>query len=170
MNQNELNPSVAAPSSKVSDALGLVVWIAICFAAAAIGASFPVDDWYDNLNRPSIAPPNYLFGPVWTVLYVMMGVAAWLVWRQDSLRQTSLPLSIFLIQLALNAAWSWLFFGLHRMDLAFVDIVLLGLAILVTAILFYRLNRLAGCLLVPYLLWVCFATLLNFRFWQLNNG
>ena len=99
--------------------LGLVGWLVICFAAAAAGAPFAPDDWYAQLNRPAFAPPDYLFGPVWTVLYLCMAVAAWLVWKSDRLTNTWRPLALFLTQLMLNAAWTWLFFGLHRIDWAF---------------------------------------------------
>jgi tryptophan-rich sensory protein len=141
----------------------------LCFAVAATGALFPIDQWFDELSRPSWAPPNYVFGPVWTVLYLCMAVSAWLVWRQDGLQHATLPLTMFLVQLALNAAWSWLFFGLHRIDWAMLDIVLLLVAIVLTMVLFARRNRVASALLVPYLLWVTFATALNFAYLRLNG-
>ena len=150
--------------------LGLPVWIVICFGAAALGAMFPVDDWYASLNRPTWAPPNWVFGPVWTLLYLSMAVSAWLVWQRGGLRDTAFPLGVFLLQLSLNAAWSWLFFGRHRMDLAFIDIVLLLVAIGATIVLFYRRNPVAAFLLVPYLAWVSFATALNLGFWRLNGS
>ncbi|MDG2384829.1 MAG: tryptophan-rich sensory protein [Pirellulaceae bacterium] len=147
---------------------GLAVWLVICFSASAMGAIFPVGDWYAQLNRPSFAPPNAIFGPVWTLLYLSMAISAWLVWQSGSRQETLLPLAIFMAQLALNAVWSWLFFGIHRMDWAFLDIILLLVAIGVTIVLFYRCHRMAGFLLIPYFCWVAFATALNFGFWRLN--
>ncbi len=149
--------------------LGLVGWIVLCFAAAAIGGLYPPGEWYGGLAKPPWNPPNWLFGPVWTVLYAMMGVAAWLVWRRYGFAGAALPLAFFIVQLALNAAWTWLFFGLRRPDIAFAEIVVLWLAILVTLISFWRLERPAGILLVPYLAWVSFAALLNYTLWQLNR-
>ena len=148
--------------------LGLVAWVAICFAAAAAGAPFAPDDWYAQLNRPVFAPPDYLFGPVWTVLYLCMAVSAWLVWKSDRLRNNWRALTFFLIQLMLNAGWTWLFFGLHRIDWAFYDIILLLAAIAGTIVLFQRTSRMAALLLVPYLAWVMFASALNFEYWRLN--
>lgn len=148
--------------------LGLVAWVVICFAAAAAGAPFAPDDWYAQLNRPAFAPPDYLFGPVWTVLYLCMAVAAWLVWKSDRLRNNWRALTLFLIQLMLNAVWTWLFFGLHRIDWAFYDIILLLAAIAGTIVLFQRTSRKAALLLVPYLAWVMFASTLNFEYWRLN--
>jgi tryptophan-rich sensory protein len=151
------------------DMCGLVFWTALCFSAALSGTAFPVDAWYAELQRPSIAPPNWIFGPVWTVLYLMMAVASWLIWRRDGFYKERVPLILFVCQLILNAAWSWLFFGLHRMDLAFLEIIALFVTIAITASAFFRRNRLAGTLLIPYLLWVGFATLLNFEFWRFNS-
>ena len=148
--------------------LGLAGWLVICFAAATAGAPFAPDDWYAQLKRPVFAPPDYLFGPVWTVLYLCMGVAAWLVWKSDRLTNTWRPLALFLIQLMLNAAWTWLFFGLHRIDWAFYDVILLLVAIAATIVLFTRTSRIAGLLLVPYFVWVTFASALNFEYWRLN--
>lgn len=148
--------------------MGLVGWIAICFAAAAAGAPFAPDEWYAQLHRPDFAPPDYLFGPVWTVLYFCMAVAAWLVWKTNRLAITWRPLALFLTQLILNGAWTWLFFGLHRIDWAFFDIILLLAAIAATIVVFLRTSRIAGLLLVPYLAWVMFASALNFEYWRLN--
>ena len=132
------------------------------------GAPFAPDEWYAQLNRPDFAPPDYVFGPVWTVLYLCMAVAAWLVWKSDRLTNTWRPLALFFTQLILNAAWTWLFFGLHRIDWAFFDIFLLLSAIAATIVFFLRTSRIAGLLLVPYLAWVTFASALNFEYWRLN--
>ena len=150
--------------------LGLPGWLLLPFAAAAVGTRFMPGAWYASLVKPAWNPPNWIFGPVWTLLYVLMGVAAWLVWRRVGWSGARLALGLFIVQLVLNAAWSWLFFGLHRPDLAFVDICALWGLILAVAVLFGRVDRLAAALLVPYLAWVGFATVLNFTIWRLNAG
>jgi translocator protein len=148
--------------------LGAVVWLAVTFAAAAIGARFLPDAWYQRLNKPTWNPPNWIFAPVWTVLYLLMAAAAWLVWRRYGLAGAVLPLSLFVLQLALNSAWTWLFFGLHRPQEALLDIGLLWAVVLATVITFWGLEPLAGALLVPYLLWVSFAGALNWAIWRRN--
>lgn len=149
---------------------GLAASLVVCFVAAAIGgaASVQAGPFYAQLVRPTWAPPASLFGPVWTVLYALMGIAAWLVWRATDTRSARFPLALFLGQLMLNALWSWLFFGWHLGGLAFADIVLLAIAIVATVIAFWKISRLAGALLIPYLLWVSFASALNYAVWQLN--
>ena len=150
--------------------VGLVTWLIVSFMAATIGgaATIQAGPFYTQLLRPDWAPPPTIFGPVWTVLYVLMGIAAWLVWRVGGFRAARPALTLFLVQLALNALWSWLFFGWHRGALAFVDILLLLALIVVTLLAFWRIRPLAGVLLVPYLLWVSFASALNYSVWQLN--
>jgi translocator protein len=148
--------------------LVLFGFLLITFAVAGIsGASTSgsVRGWYLTISKPSWNPPSWVFGPVWTALYAMMAVAAWLVWRQAG---WSSALLLFGIQLALNAAWSPLFFGLHRIDLALADIVLMWAAIVATTVAFWKVTPFAGWLFVPYLLWVTFATALNFALWRLN--
>ena len=145
--------------------LGLVVWLAVCFGAAAIGSQFMPGPWYEALAKPSWNPPNWIFGPVWTVLYGMMAVAAWLVWRRHGFAGA---LALFVLQLGLNVVWSWLFFGLESPGLAVVDIAALWLAILATILAFRKLSPPAAALLVPYLMWVSFAAALNFTIWRLN--
>jgi benzodiazapine receptor len=150
--------------------IGFIVWMAVIFAAAALGsvASMQAGAFYTQLVRPQWAPPAGIFGPVWTVLYVLMAIAAWLVWRVDGFRAARTALTLFLVQLAVNALWSWLFFAWHRGALALADIVLLFGLIVATIIAFWRIRPLAGALLVPYLLWVSFATALNYATWRLN--
>jgi translocator protein len=150
--------------------LGLAGWLAIVFVAAAIGAVASVDagTFYMQLVLPEWAPPSWVFGPVWTVLYITIGVAAWLVWRTGMRGSVRWALMLFLVQLALNALWSWLFFGWHRGALAFADVLLLWIFIVATLVAFLRVQALAGWLLVPYLLWVSFAAVLNYAVWQLN--
>ena len=125
-------------------------------------------DWYATLKEPSWNPPGWIFGPVWTTLYAMMAVAAWLTWRQGGWIQQRRALRLFLVQLALNALWTPVFFGLHRPGVAFAEIVLLWLAIAWTIAAFWQVHRAAAGLLVPYLAWVSFAAVLNFTLWRLN--
>lgn len=155
---------------KFTNLIGLIVSLALCFSAAAIGTRFMPGEWYAGLAKPSWNPPGWLFGPVWSLLYTLMGVAAWRVWRKAGFRGAPLAMAAFAIQLVLNAVWSWLFFGLHRMDLAFVEIVALWCAILATAIAFHRIDRPAAWMLAPYLAWVAFASVLNATLWRLNPG
>ena len=156
--------------SKNMQIIGLAGWLVASFFAAAIGAvaSIQASSFYLQLARPEWAPPAGVFGPVWTVLYVLMAIAAWLVWRVGGLRFARTALTLFLVQLAVNALWSWLFFGWHWGGLAFVDIGLLWVLIIATLIAFWRIRPLAGALLIPYLLWVSFALALNYSVWQLN--
>ncbi len=156
--------------SKPKQLLGLLVWLALTFATAAIGAvaSARADVFYRELVRPSWSPPAWLFGPVWSALYLLMGIAAWLVWREGGFGKARTALSLFIVQLAANALWSWLFFGWRQGALAFVEIIVLWLLIVATIVMFWRVNRLAGALLFPYLAWVTFAAALNFAIWQLN--
>ena len=156
--------------TRTGQIIGLAGWVLLSFAAAAIGAvaSVRAASFYQQLAQPSWAPPSSVFGPVWSVLYALMGIAAWLVWREGGWRRQRGVLALFLIQLAVNALWSWLFFGWHRGALAFADIVLLWLLIVATVTGFWRARGLAGALLVPYLCWVSFATVLNYAVWQLN--
>lgn len=148
--------------------LGAIVALALTFGAAYVGSRFPVDEWYTALTKPSWNPPNWLFGPVWSVLYLLMAISVWLVWRKEGFSGAIFPLGIFLLQLILNAAWSWLFFGLHEPSFAFIEILGLWLAILVNIILFWRINTVSGVLLLPYLAWVTFAAFLNYTLWRLN--
>lgn len=156
--------------SKKAQLLGLVAWLAASFVASAFGAvaSIQAKSFYSQLAQPAWAPPASVFGPVWTTLFALMGIAAWLVWRTGGFRSNRLALMLFLAQLALNALWSWLFFAWHLGGPAFLDILLLWSAIVATITLFWRVRPLAGALLIPYLLWVSFAAALNCVVWQLN--
>jgi translocator protein len=148
---------------------GLAAWLGLCYLAAFVGSRFTdTGAWYQALQQPAWQPPDWLFGPVWTLLYAMMAVAAWLVWRDRGFRGAPAALSLFMVQLALNVAWSWLFFGEQRPDLAFGEIVLLWIAILATLLAFWRIRPLSGALLIPYLLWVTYAAALNYSIWRLN--
>jgi len=148
--------------------LALGGWLALCFSAAAFGGLFGPGEWYAQLWKPSWNPPNRIFGPVWTTLYIMMAVAAWRVWRLDNDGRRRKALVLFLVQLCLNAAWTPLFFGLKHPALAFGDIVLLWLALGATTAAFFKMDRVAGWLMVPYLAWVSFAAVLNAALWRMN--
>jgi tryptophan-rich sensory protein len=153
----------------LGDVAGFVGWLLLCFVPATLGVLFLPGAWYAALVKPAWNPPSWLFGPVWTALYTLMAISAWLVWRRGGARAPGRPLGWFLLQLALNAAWSPLFFGMKRMGWAFAEIVLLWLAIVATLRAFAPVHRVAAALLVPYLAWVTFATVLNGTLWWLNR-
>jgi translocator protein len=158
---------------KLKDILKLIVCVVACLAAGAIGSVFTrsaIPTWYATLEKPSFNPPNWLFAPVWTLLYILMGVAAFLVWRKGlENRQVRLALIVFLIQLVLNALWSVVFFGLESPLYGLAIISILWVAILVTVIKFCSISRVASVLMWPYLLWVTFAAVLNASIWLLNR-
>ena len=156
--------------SKQKQVMGLAGWLMVSFAASAIGAvaSMQARSFYGQLAQPGWAPPPGIFGPVWTVLYALMGVAAWMVWRSGGLSPNRLALSLFILQLVFNALWSWLFFTWNMGLLALIDIIVLWVLIVATLIAFWRVRPLAGALLIPYLLWVSFASALNYSLWYLN--
>lgn len=151
-------------------AVGLLGWAIVTFLAAALGAraSISAADFYASLTLPAWAPPASVFGPVWTVLYALMALAAWLVWRQGGWRAATPALALYLLQLALNVLWSWLFFGWKQGALAFADIALLLALIVATIVAFHRVRPAAAWLLLPYLAWVTFACALNYAVWQAN--
>ena len=161
--------ALGVPPTRMRLFLGLVGWLLACFAAAAMGGLFMPGEWFASLKKPSWNPPGWMFGPVWTTLYTMMAVAAWLVWKCGGLAAQRRPLTLFLVQLTLNAIWTPLFFGLHWPGPAFIEMVLLWLAIAGTIAAFWPINRLAAWLLAPYLAWVSFAAVLNFTLWRLNG-
>ncbi len=150
--------------------IGFFAWLALVIIAAALGglANANAGNFYSQLDQPEWAPPGWLFGPVWSLLYLMMSVAAWLVWKTHGFRGARMALSLFLIQLALNSLWSWLFFAWQLGALSVAEIVVLWLTILATLISFWRLRPLAGALLIPYLAWVTFATVLAYVMWVRN--
>lgn len=162
--------STLAPPAPRPAWRGLLAWLALSVAVAAIGgiASAQAGGFYASLARPDWAPPAGLFGPAWTVLYAAMAVAAWLVWRTGPSPQRRLALTLYVVQLVPNALWSWLFFAWHRGGLAMADIALLWLLILATLVAFWRVRPVAAALLVPYLAWVSFASALNLWVWRNN--
>ena len=155
----------------ISSILALLGFLILCLGVGGFSGYFTatgVKTWYPNLEKPSFNPPNSIFGPVWTLLYIMMAVAAWRVWSAGS--DTTFALVLFAVQLALNFAWSFIFFNAHRLGMALADIVLLWLAIAATIAAFAFIDSLAAWLLAPYIAWVSFATLLNASIWRLNSG
>jgi len=145
----------------------LTGFIAVTFCAPLAGMFAPPGDWYASLVKPEWNPPSWIFGPVWTLLYLMMAVAAWLVWKREGWRRA---LGFYAVQLVLNATWTPVFFGAREPGWALVVIIALWAAILCTLIAFLRVRKIAGILLVPYAAWVSFAAFLNFTLWQLNPG
>lgn len=152
--------------------IGLAVWLVITFVASALGAIASMDApaFYGQLDKPGWAPPAGVFGPVWSVLYLLMGIAAWLVWRERPSQRVDGALGLYIMQLVANALWSWLFFGWHQGAWAFADVLLLWALVASTVAAFWRIRRLAGLLLLPYLAWVSFASVLTWAIWQRNPG
>ena len=153
------------------DVLGLGGFLLLCFAVSGLGGvatATSVGSWYQTLVKPSFNPPDWVFGPVWTTLFILMAIAGWRIWRQPRSSTRWRALVIYAVQLGLNLAWSVLFFGLQLVGVALIDIALLLTAIVTTAILFWRIEWIAGGLLVPYAMWVAYALLLNVSIWQLN--
>lgn len=153
--------------------VGLVMFIVLCVGAGGLGAVVTtpeIEGWYKTLAKPSWNPPDYVFGPVWTTLYVLMAIAAWLIWIPAGFTAAARPLTLFAVQLVLNIAWSWIFFGAHQLGWAFLEVVFLWLAILATTVAFFRCSRIAGRLMLPYLTWVGFAATLNFTIWRMNGS
>jgi tryptophan-rich sensory protein len=158
-------------SRKLTEAIGLVVWLGICFGAAALGSSFTalsVDTWYPTLAKPSWTPSGAVIGAIWTVLYTLMGVAAWLVWRRRDTDGRAAALTAFMSQLTLNTAWSGIFFGLRMPGLAVAEVLVLETAVIVTIMLFRRVSPPAAWLLAPYAAWTAFAAVLNVMIWRMN--
>ncbi len=158
--------------STEAQAIGLVVAVVVCYGAALLGnlATMPqIPTWYAGIAKPPWTPPDWLFGPVWSLLYAMMAVAAWFIWRQSDWKTAKSPLLWFAAQLILNSLWSILFFGMQKPAWSMVEVFFLWLAILMTIRAFWPVSRLAAGLLIPYLIWVSFASVLNVAIWQLNR-
>lgn len=158
--------------STPAQAAGLLAWLGIVFVAAALGAVASIDapTFYAQLAKPGWAPPASVFGPVWSLLYGLMAVAAWLVWREPASERRKPALGLFVAQLIANALWSWLFFGWHKGALAFGDVLLLLVLVIATAAAFWRIRSAAGALLLPYAAWVGFASALTWTVWRANPG
>jgi benzodiazapine receptor len=157
-------------TSRLHDLLALAAFLVLSFVTAGVGAvaSVSAKDFYGQLVQPSWAPPGWLFGPVWTTLFILMAVAAWLIWRRRADTQVRLALTVYGVQLAFNALWTWLFFAWQQGDWALVEIALLWSLIAITINRFWAIHRVAALLLLPYLAWVSFAAALNFSLLQLN--
>lgn len=167
-------PPVKAAQGKPSRGLVwgmLAFFLLACYGTAAVGSRTTIPEipvWYAQLNKPTWNPPSWLFGPVWTLLYTLMAIAAWRVWLSPKRFEVRLALALFFCQLLQNAAWSEVFFRFHQPGWALATILLLWVTILATLIAFWRISRAAGWMMVPYLAWVSFATVLNAAIWQLN--
>lgn len=158
--------------STPAQAAGLLAWLAIVFVAAGLGAiaSSNAPSFYGQLVKPDWAPPASVFGPVWSVLYGLMAIAAWRIWREPASPGRRQALALFLVQLGVNALWSWLFFAWQQGALAFADVLLLLALVIATAAAFWRIRRAAGLLLLPYAAWVAFASALTWAVWRANPG
>jgi benzodiazapine receptor len=156
----------------MEDWMGLIASLIVCMAAAAVGGLLTakaIKEWYRTLRKPSWNPPDWAFGPVWTILYVLMAISAWLVWEEGGLHQQIIPLSIFGIQLALNVAWSAIFFYKRKLLGGLIEVIGLWAAILATIIAFWGVSIAAAALLIPYIAWVSIASYLNYTIWRLNR-
>jgi tryptophan-rich sensory protein len=154
----------------MTDIIALLLFLVAVMVVASTGIFFKPGEWYASLSKPRWCPPDWLFGPAWTVLYVTIAVSGWLVWRSVGFAAAAPAFAIYAAQLVLNAAWSAIFFGARRMDLALAELVLLWLSIAATIFVFLPHHAIAGLLLLPYLAWVTFAGVLNFAMWRLNPG
>lgn len=159
------------PRNRLVDLIVLAFFVALCLVIGALGAAVvatSVDTWYADLAKPSFTPPDRVFGPVWTVLYVLMAIAAWRVWRAADRDTRRGPLTLFALQLALTLGWTVVFFGLQKIGAALATIVVLDVGVAVTMLAFRPIDRWAGLLMVPHLGWVAFTTVLNIAIWRLN--
>lgn len=166
------HPRYNVNTMKIKNFFKLVAAVLVCQLAGGIGALFTssaIPVWYESLVRPALNPPNWIFGPVWTTLYLLMGISLFLIWQKGfKHKEVKIAVGVFAVQLVLNSIWSIIFFGMQNPGLALVEIVVLWFAILASIILFYKISKPASYLLVPYILWVSFATYLNYAIWMLN--
>ena len=163
--------TIVPARNRLVDVLTLALFVALCLGIGALGGMVvrsSIDVWYAGLIKPSFTPPGVVFAPLWLALYIMMGIAAWRVWRAADRDTTRGPLTLFALQLALNLGWTVVFFGLQKIGSAVATIVVLDVAVIVTTLAFRPVDRLAGLLMLPYLAWVAFATVLNIAIWRLN--
>ena len=171
MNDSTDSSGAARDTTSRASLLVLALFVVGCLAVASLGAAITagsVSDWYPTLNKPAFNPPDWLFGPVWTVLFICMGIAGWRVWHHRHHPARRMALSLFAAQLILNFLWSCLFFGLRSPGLALLEIGLFWIVLTATLLVFRRVDRIAAWLFVPYLAWVSFACLLNWAIWRLN--
>jgi benzodiazapine receptor len=151
----------------------LLVSLALPLGLGAIAGLFTaeaVPEWYETLNRPSFNPPNWLFGPVWTILYILLGISLFLIWKQSASKERNLAIFVFLLQQALNFGWSFIFFYFNMIGLALIEIILLWISIIIMLVLFYKIKPMAAYINIPYLIWVTFATILNAGYYLLNRS
>lgn len=154
-----------------SQIIKLFASIALPLSIGSVAGLFTAEaipGWYETLNQPSFNPPNWLFGPVWTTLYLLMGISIFLVWRQSASKERNIAIFVFLLQLALNFCWSFIFFYFNMIGLALIEIILLWISIVIMLVLFYKIKPIAAYINIPYLLWVTFATILNASYYLLN--
>ncbi len=159
------------PDAKPFPIVPLLVCLTVCFAVGFLGSQasmMGLQTWYPTITKPAFNPPGWIFAPVWSILYLMMGAALWQIWTSAPSKNRTIGLALFAAQLVLNGLWSWIFFAWQKLPMAFIEIVLLDLAILATILVFRKVRGSAAWLLVPYLVWCCFATLLTFTIWKLN--
>ena len=159
------------PRNRLVDLIALAFFVALCLGIGALGAAVvatSVDTWYAELAKPPFTPPDAVFGPIWTALYLLMAIAAWRVWRAADRDTRRGPLTLFALQLALTLGWTVVFFGLEKIGAALATIVVLDVGVVVTTLAFRPIDRWAGLLMLPYLAWVAFATVLNIAIWRLN--
>lgn len=173
MSNTTINLKQNAPANVIPDGWKLIVAIVICEGVGIISGLLSrseMNTWFATLAKPSWNPPAYLFGPVWTTLYLLMGVSLWIIWKSDTIaiKKKRNAINIFAVQLFLNFWWSILFFKLHQPGLAFIDILLMLITILLTIYQFFKISKLAAWLLVPYISWVIFASVLNYTIWKMN--
>jgi benzodiazapine receptor len=160
------------PENRTPPVIPFLLCQTVCFSAGFIGSQATIralQGWYPTLSKPSFTPPGWLFAPVWTVLYFLMGLALFQVWRSEPSRARTWGLWLFAFQLLLNGLWSWIFFGWYKLQLAFFEIVILDFVVLATILVFRRIKGSSAGLLIPYLAWLCFATALNFSIWRMNE-
>lgn len=159
-------------SKKPKQLAVLILFIGICYLVAWAGAQVSPGiasaEWYESIQKPDWNPPAWVFGPVWTILYTLMGIAAWLIWRDFGFKNAKLAMSLFFLQLLLNGLWSHIFFGLQEIGWALAEMIFLLAAIIATTIAFFQKKPIAGWIMVPYILWVTFATFLTYTIWSLN--
>lgn len=169
--ERKVSRQIGSGSKPGRDIAGLLIFLALCLVVSGIGGAITatsVGTWYQALEKPTFNPPDWVFAPVWTTLYVMMAIAGWRAWRRLGFEAGRKSLTMFAVQLGLNLIWSILFFGLQRIDLALVEIIILLVTIVANTVMFWRVDRLAGALFLPYVLWVAYATVLNASLWWLN--
>lgn len=150
----------------------LLASLALPLGLGAIAGLYTADalpEWYETLNRPSFNPPNWIFGPVWTILYLLMGISLFLIWKQNAVKERNLAILFFFIQLVLNFCWSFIFFYFNMIGLALIEIILLWISIIIMIVLFFKIKPIIAYINIPYLLWVTFATVLNASYFLLNR-